>query len=39
VTLGQARFECCSFLNIEINTMFSHAAEFIDCTFSSVMVA
>ena len=34
---GQARFERCSFLNVDISGLFSHAAEFIDCAFSGVL--
>jgi uncharacterized protein YjbI with pentapeptide repeats len=37
IVAGQARFERCSFLNVRINRLFSHAAEFIDCVFSGVL--
>ena len=37
--LGQARFERCSFLNVDIKSLFSHAAEFIDCIFSGTLSA
>ncbi len=37
VVAGQARFERCSFLNVDITDLFSHAAEFVDCTFSGVL--
>jgi hypothetical protein len=39
VVLGQARFERCSFLNVDIRSLFSHAAEFIDCVFSGSLSA
>ncbi len=32
--VGQARFERCQFRDVHITDLFSHAAEFVDCTFS-----
>lgn len=37
IGLGLARFERCSFLNVEIEGLFAHAAEFVDCSFSGVL--
>jgi len=37
VIAGLARFESCSFLDVDINRLFSHAAEFVDCVFSGVL--
>lgn len=34
LSVGLARFEQCSFLNVDIEGLFTHAAEFVDCTFS-----
>jgi hypothetical protein len=31
---GPARFERCEFRNVHITDLFSHGAEFVDCTFS-----
>jgi hypothetical protein len=36
---GPARFERCTFLDVEISGLLSHAAEFIDCTFSGKLRA
>jgi hypothetical protein len=35
--LGQARLERCRFLDVKLDTVFSHSAEFIDCVFSGRM--
>jgi len=37
VHAGLARFESCSFLNVDITRLFTHAAEFVDCVFSGVL--
>lgn len=37
VVVGQARFERCSFLNVDITGLFGHATEFVDCIFSGVL--
>jgi len=37
VIAGLARFESCSFLNVNITRLFSHAAEFVDCVFSGAL--
>ncbi len=34
---GIARFEKCSFLDVEIDGLFGHAIEFVDCVFSGVL--
>lgn len=34
---GNARFERCSFRNVQIKPIFSYACEFIDCVFSGVL--
>src|SRR5690606_19758572 len=33
LSVGLARFERCYFLNVNIEGLFAHAAEFVDCTF------
>jgi len=37
VIAGQARFEKCTFLDVDIRGLFAHSAEFIDCVFSGVL--
>jgi hypothetical protein len=37
VVAGVARFETCSFLDIEIDGLFGHATEFVNCVFSGVL--
>lgn len=39
IILGEARFERCSFANVDVTGLFSHAAEFMDCIFSGVLRA
>jgi hypothetical protein len=36
---GQARFERCSFADVDIKGFFGHATEFVDCVFSGVLRA
>lgn len=36
-SVGEARFERCSFVDVDINKLISHAGEFIDCVFSGVL--
>jgi len=35
--LGQARLERCRFLDVKMESVFSHSAEFVDCVFSGSM--
>lgn len=37
ISTGEVRFERCSFLDCQIDTMVNLAAEFIDCTFGGVL--
>ncbi|MEO8061135.1 MAG: hypothetical protein ABI821_00155 [Pseudomonadota bacterium] len=37
LSMGQARFERCSFLDVRIGNLFCHSTELVDCKFSGVM--
>lgn len=39
VIAGQARFEDCTFLEVDIKGLFAHSAEFINCVFSGLLRA